>query len=219
MKEKFSNSFYRGDWQFLTVSFKGSVTMAEGLCDCLRIWEVLANEFKWLFKEHGIRGAVYVEELSVLQFLPCRVLPHVHILADADGLPEELIAQWQNRIDEALYGVDPDLTLESNINVITVVDEEQFERTLGYLIKPIELGTRYRSAWWSHVDGKPEAAVALNSETRDLILGISEITKMRKAVRYLGVMHGTNAEYVGVGKAERNRRRTIRRICPRRASF
>lgn len=194
--KRYQDAFNHGNWHFVTLSFKGNLGLAD-LASCSCVWDALVHGMNQFLKDQALGGMIVVEELAVREFLPCLLLPHVHVIVQGEAVNAQLLAELGRQIDERLSTLLPDCPLKCDFHVKPIEDQEQFERTLGYVMKPMDLATAYRSAWIAKAEGNSRKAVALNSETRDLILGVSNLFQMRKQIKHFGNLHAQSPEYIG----------------------
>jgi hypothetical protein len=205
----YGDAFYHGPWHHLTLSFKGNISL-EGLSECSFAWDVLKSVTDRLVKGRVIEGAIHVEELAIRSFLPCKVLPHAHVVVQGEALGQDTLAELARQVDQEIQAVSAELLLACDFKIKPLKDEGQFYNTLGYVLKPMDLSTPYRSAWIAKCQEDSRKAVELNSESRDVIQGVSTLFKMRKGIKYLGNLYSNSEDFIGTPQEAKPKR--IRKI-------
>jgi hypothetical protein len=201
----YGDAFYHGPWHHLTLSFKGNVAL-DDLSECSFVWDALKSTTDGLIRSGVIDGAIHVEELAIRSFLTCKVLPHAHVVAQGEGVRQDVLDELARQVDQELKAVNPDVPLSCNFKIKPLEDEGQFCNALGYVLKPINLSTPYRAAWEEKCRDNSRKAVELNSETRDVILGLGSLFKMRKGIKYMGNLNARNKNFIGTPEEERRKR-------------
>jgi hypothetical protein len=198
-------NFNQGNWWHLTLSFEGYLPFSgNGAYDCVDYWNVCKETMQRLVVERTIRGAYWVEEISVGGFLPLRVKPHVHALVEADEVPltNQDMQTWTATHQDS--NSEP-LTLVPSVKAQPIVSERMLLNTVEYLFKPIDLVRPYTTAWSQAVDHESrEGATELNNQASEFVGGFSRITYRRPKMRAKGVLDPRHSRFVGVQKDERN---------------
>lgn len=201
--ERYLPGFYRGNWHWVTISSSGELPFeSKNAFDCLDYWNAGKRGLQLLVKSGLIRGAYWVEEMKVLSFLPTRVMPHIHALIDADAFGPDTIAVLEANIRTFRTGEDEPLALEPNVDVRPVPSEKSMFNRLSYMFKVVDLVSPYTRAWTDAASNNRKFVWRLNSEARECISGIFEITKFRDRMSSRGTLHPNHPRFVGLKKSQ-----------------
>ncbi len=206
-----SANYHRGHWHLLTISFNGQQPFATNADAhaCLNYWDGGNTAIQNLVSQQLIRGACWVEEFKALQFLPLLVMPHVHALVEADEVGTAALDAVTQALTRYRNEQHEPLALTPNLHVKRLNSQKALFDTIQYLFKPLDLLEAYQSAWPRVAAHGRSEAWQLNSQTRDLSLGVQEITKKRMQLRTKGNLNANHREYIGVPRAERGRHRRL----------
>ena len=197
------------NYYFVTLSWVENITITDNswVEACHLHWDALEGALSTASKDKTIRGALVCEELSVHSFHPCTIKPHIHAIVHADYWDEETTEQLSLSISAAT-GVE----LTPDVQAKPLEKHGDFERTMRYMFKPMNIAKAYTAAWNTHYSGSRKEAWRLNSQLKDLLRGHVELTKgnvaedeehaakSRMMIRCLGSMHGKSKDYVGKRK-------------------
>lgn len=155
-----------------------------------------------------VRGAYWVEEISILQFLPLRVMPHLHAIIDGE---------WSSAAQEHLTASltafenpnrDP-LVLVPSIQALEITSQRQLFNRIQYMFKPINIVAPYRNAWPVASAQERELAMRLNGELRNFVDGYSTITFERDKIYSKGTLTARSPRFIGVRAALRDTQRDL----------
>ena len=203
-------NYHKGNFWFLTVGIDGDIPFNDANAFNLReFWTLLPDVINQvgLHSNYGIKGFYSSDEVSVRQFLPLRINPHVHAILDADDLDPQVIDDLESVFDQVLEIIAPGCGLTSSVNLRHIVSKEALKSALRYLIKPISLQNQYRTAWTVKVEAGSHPSWQLNNEVRDFITGVSYVSHYPKFMRHLkayGSMAGSSDNFIGVLASRRN---------------
>jgi hypothetical protein len=179
--------FDQATWWFVTLSYENP-DLAFKLHNFELHWEACRQALTQLVEVGRAEGALWVEEVAVLQFLPLRIIPHAHAVVVADDLTQEDKALLAQRMRGAVVK-GRRLGCEPNIQARRISNEKDLNYTLGYMAKPIEIATPYAAAWQVHVADHPVLAYRLNEEATTFCEGLLEATFDRDRFRRIGRLH------------------------------
>lgn len=172
-------------------------------------WDAYKSSLQKVVKEGLIRGAFWTEELAINSISPVQVLPHVHAIIEASDLRETVVQQIRDLVVSNLRAaLGPDC-LAPNIQVKSLNSQNKLLSHTQYLLKPIRIVRAYESAWSRAIHNNRAGAVGLNSETTDLVLGYSSVTKDRTRINYAGNLSPKTKQYIGTKDCERDDAREI----------
>lgn len=208
--KEFLPHFSKGTFWFITISIKGSIPFTHINANNLRTyWSLLRTGLQLYSRVNktAISGFYMSDEVSVRQFLPLEICPHLHGVIDATDLDDTTINELQQYINTLLELVDAPASLETSVRIRRINTQSSLKSALRYLIKPINLNPRYRMDWQRMVTTGERPAWQINNEVRDFINGVSLISHYPKSIRHIqgfGSMNAKNSEYIGVPRARRN---------------
>jgi hypothetical protein len=209
--KRFGHLYDGKNWQHLTMSFQGAVNYRDHRHLCDNLWNVLDAAYLSVEGDWQVRGAIYAEELALLSFLPATCMPHAHVLIEGEDVGDAQVESLEEAIDRQLRA-DPELEeIELAADVLVKkIGRGEFEpegylhNALAYLRKPINLSTPYRSALIQH------SPVEVNSDVRDVLVGLPYVGARRKQIRYRGSLSSNTGR--------RRRKKRTRRSARRRRS-
>jgi hypothetical protein len=105
-----------------------------------------------------------------------------------------------------LNSCDEELSMVPNVRVSTIANESDLYWKLRYLAKPINLASRYRQEF-SLLPETRLGAIRLNSNVRDLLSGLTEVTKGRYQLRRKGTLRPGTQHFIGIPSATREQYR------------
>ena len=157
--EKYLPLFHRTRWHFLTISFTGHLLFGpESPDDITDYWNACRGTIRSLVRESVISGAICVEELHVHCLDPCLVLPHCHFLISAGEVTDGTLADLEERVrahvctlpclESARPEIDPDAEIRLPVTTRCgeLESEQDLDRVLRYLVKPIDIVEPYETA-------------------------------------------------------------------------
>ena len=181
-----------GNWASLTISLSDAIPLDLGLiCELFDVYDII---LKSLQKIGAIRGYFSVREVSVPQFLPLRVLPHLHILLDADAYDQEMPDEIEAVLDSFLEKRGSEV--RSDVKLKLIDDRTYYQNTIKYFFKPMDIHTKYKLAIDTQVSVNPNRIVALNSESKDLAVGMMSLHTHAKGVKQSGSLHPLSETYI-----------------------
>jgi hypothetical protein len=200
---RYADSFHKGTFHFLTISFHGDLPFTETTnTQILDHWEAINSAVEEMCNSGIWTGAYWVDELAVNSFLPLRVNPHAHAIIHAVRISEADLEDLNNLISS--YQGDDDIpveiTLSPSILHRSIPSQRDFENTIAYLTKAINLVKPYNAAWREHITSNPGNAYLLNREARELLEGLPELLKQLKGKRRLrckGTLDSRNKHFIG----------------------
>jgi hypothetical protein len=167
-------------------------------------WEAYKLSLQQMVGEGLVRGAFWTEELAVNSIAPTKVLPHIHATLEADGFDNELQKELKGLVTHNLRAaLGPDC-LAPNLHVKPLNSQRKLLSHLQYQLKPIKLVKAYESGWSRAFHNHRAGAVRLNSETTDLVLGYSSVTKDRTKINYAGNLSPKTKTYIGTKVSEKD---------------
>jgi len=197
------NSFERGTFHFVTISFKGSVPFDSlNSSHMLAYWNAVDGAFKHLCSQDIVDGAYWVDELAIHDFFPLRVLPHGHAIIDSGAFTDEDV----NEILEYLAENHSDLELKPSIEFTRIPDRYDFIRRIKYCNKSINLARPYETGVAYIDEASGRTMNALNREMRDFLEGVPVTTLGRKRIHRAGTMlPQCKSRYIGTNAKQRKR--------------
>jgi hypothetical protein len=201
--------FEENRFHFLTVSMLGDIPFSDrNAFDLTRLWKVISGHLQFSMKHtsNSVKGMLLSEEVSVRQFLPTRINPHVHSIIDSedpDLFRQIATASIDNYLAEHVLGCH----LHVSIKIKVIETQNAFKSALRYLTKPINLQQAYRMAWASKILNGYQPAWKLNSEVTDFIMGTSYVSHAPKQLHHIkrfGSMNAKHKDYLGTPTARRN---------------
>lgn len=172
-------SFHQGHWRFATLSYTGHLEFNSASSEnALHLWDSAKTAILQIIENQDVSGAFWVEEIAILDFLPLRVIPHVHAILDSELTPRRL----RECFLESMRSQNP--LLPPTVNVQGIPSAKSLGQRLQYLVKPINLYRRYRERW----DAMRINARQLNLELSDFIHGYREITQFRHRIHVRGTL-------------------------------
>jgi len=202
-------SYNAGTFYFLTVSLVGDVPFTdENAFDLPGLWKILTTSLQVLqCKLKGcVRGMLISDEISVRQFLPIRINPHVHAILDADD-PLHFYEALKPVIDAFLTKHAPGYTLQASVNMRVITSQNSLKSALQYLVKPIQIKIPYRTAWDGKVVNGLGRAWALNSEVKDFVRYTNYVSHTPRLIQHIkryGSLSANSSNYIGTPEARRN---------------
>lgn len=205
--------FDKGNFYFLTGSYKGSLSMplTSSAYEWLAHWDLYKYTLNYMYESKSINGFYMTEELAVNNIYNTSVLPHIHCIIDADALDEEDVeeaVQEVKSLSEAKY----EATLPIDVNILPISSQRSLMDRIGYMFKPINLVKAYERDWIAC-----ENKVKLNSNATDLVLGYSHVTNRRPKMSYKGTLNAKSKEFIGTKKKDRDQYKPLLRALQREA--
>jgi hypothetical protein len=206
VSQPFEHSFLKGTFQHITLSYNGYVAPGhecQNLDDIKIYWNAAHYALNKAAKGKYIRGGLASCEIHVHGYLPLLLNAHVHAIIDADPLTEAVQLQmstWMSEYITKEIGTDTDEEASTpcpNVKVVPIEDEKAFMNAIKYIVKPLNLAPAYRSTWIDKVVETPSLARMLNSQLKDLIVGMSWIKRDERLFRRFGNMHSASKYYIG----------------------
>ena len=204
----FGPAFHRHQWGFLTLSYHGDLpfTHISGP-DWSRHWDAAKSAVKRLVANEIVGGAMIREELAILSLNPTSVQPHVHAIVPAGELSkaaEECLSSWmQGYRDDQGDGV----SMPPSIKFERIATEEDFNRIVQYIHKPIDFVTPYVGLWG--LVETYEEKVMINRAIRDAMEAVIVLTQGQRQIDYFGNMRAASKRsFIGVPLKERKQSST-----------
>lgn len=166
--KSYLKNFDKGNFYFLTISFKEDIPFNENNENFSIIWKRIHRIISEIKKKKGIRGALISDEVIVSRFLPLRILPHCHAIIDADDFDQESAAGL-SEITQEFIGLPVSLKWR---RIPTIND---FKSAIGYLYKPMDFHSKYDSAYEDFIDTGIREPYELNNEVYNVLDGIPYI--------------------------------------------
>jgi hypothetical protein len=208
---RFRDCFHGRNWYSITLSFTGDLSVAEAAGIAEQLWVAAHDVFTAKMKDWRVDGGIYSEEVSIRQYLPALITPHAHALINGDEVPDGAEKELERALNRVLKRkAFRRLGLKADVLVKSIGSEKHFENMLPYLQKECDLVSQYAAALETKVDGSPGRLVALNSDVKDVVLGLSTIAINRKQLRYFGNMLGSSKNRIGIRLRKHERRRRKR---------
>jgi hypothetical protein len=187
----FEHSYHKSTWTFVTASFTGGGLdlMSPGAeNNAVAHWKAIKEEFSQWLKDYAVSGAIISEEVAVLSFLPCKVLPHAHALVNGTEITETMRADLEVRISKAVQTEIGSCAMAASVYLTKVEDENAYREKFKYLYKPIgRIEECYEKAW-RQVEEDLQGTVQLNSMVKDFVRWTGTGT-MAKGIRCYGNMY------------------------------
>ena len=199
----FVPAYSRGTWFFLTLSFTGRICPTGCIHDIAAYWQACVDALRSAVDEKLVRGAFWVKELAVLTFLPTTVLPHIHALVEGENVCDGAVEQLKSWVTASLANAELGApALAPNIHVTALNTQRRMANKLGYMFKTTELRKAYL-ATWEHVQAHGRsAAIRLNSDLVDLLLGHDEVIGSLSRTGAKGNLYPSD-NFLGIKKARR----------------
>ena len=202
-------SYDSGLWHFLTLSFEGGLGF-EGASayDSNDYWAACNSAVRTLVQRRRARGAVWVEEIAVLSYLPLLLVrPHVHAVVEADFLGEEDQDFLSQQLQQYRTSNGEALGLSPTVEVKPISSPKALYKSLSYLIKPIDIVRPYRSAWITAEANDRKLAWQLNAHASEFLAGYFQISnadrQFQQKIHYVGNLQGNHENYLGIRSAQR----------------
>jgi len=165
-----------------------------------------------LVRNGHARGALWVEEIAIISFLPLLLVrPHIHAVVEADFLGEETLDFLVQQLQAHRTAGGDTLTLSPTVQIDAVDSIQAFYRSLSYLIKTIDIVRPYRSGWLIAEANDRKLAWQLNAHATEFLAGYFQISNVdrqsQQKVHYVGNLQGNHANYVGIPTAQRDQYR------------
>jgi hypothetical protein len=196
---EFLPSFEKANWHSLTLAFDGNIPFGSNPQDVEAYWSAGAAGLKSILEQKSIRGYYATKELKVNNFMPTRVLPHLHAIVDADQINDGMVEELGSIISR-----QAGIQLAPDIRASLINSEYSFSKRLTYLYKPLDLVEAYWSGWLEVATQGRDSAPAFNSSVSDFLGLHHTLTYQRKKMIYAGSMHSQFKGYVGIPDAERD---------------
>ncbi len=199
-----------GLWHMAHLSFEEGIGFEGGQAyECNEYWTACNNAIRTLVAQGYARGAVWVEEIAVISFLPLLLVrPHVHAVLEADFLGEEAEEFLVQQLQFHRTANGEPLGLSPTVKIEAIESIQALYRSLSYLIKTIELVRQYRNAWTMVEGPDHKQAVQLNSHVTEFLAGYFQISnserQFQQKVHYVGNLHGSHEIYLGIRPAQRD---------------
>lgn len=199
--------FPRGQWRFATLSYERALPFTSTQARrVFPLWNAATGAIRRLVGRRLVSGAFFVEEIKIIDFLPLRVLPHAHaILCSEVGngrLEDELHDLIRNGgLREAcrdhrlaIAFRDEGLNIPPSIQVRPIRSPRGLGQAINYMVKPIDLSTRYDLRW----EFMETNAMALNNELTEFVTGVSSLTENRRMIATLGNLDTRSPAFIGI---------------------
>lgn len=195
----YGSCFSSGTFHFVTISFKGTLPYDSVHSPLVtEYWDAVDGAFEHLYRQDMIDGIYWVNEISIHQFQPLRILPHGHAVIDSGVFTDE----HTDLIKEFFQERYPDIELEISIVSDRLDSKHDLYRIVDYCNKPIDLAEPYQTAV-AYMQGE-QRMESLNREMREFLEGIPTETFKRKRIHRLGTMSPQcRTRYIGTSKSER----------------
>ncbi|GEM_PF-1980507 len=226
---KFLPVFNRGNWWFLTMSPEEFCHIhGENIEAIISWWEGCRYALQKLIDFGFIDGALVFETISVHHYWPNALgLPHVHVLIIADEMTPETVRFLQATFSEyagqkwdagrklwlprtEVYGDEEDrkieapepLWTEASTRTYRILELHDMAGVISYLCNPINFAEAYVGEW-PQVDGNHCDASEFNENAIETINGWEAALLRRWGHRYMGALHHSRKDFVGVKKGPR----------------
>ena len=205
--QRFRECFLGRTCYFVTFGFKGSLPWEHR--DESRIyWHAANYALKKVLKKGD--GAILSHEMHLRGMMPITLNPHSHAVLSLAGFSEafELEQMLQDRV-EKYFKNQKGFTLRQrpDVEVRLIEDIDDYQGSIRYLFKPIELKGEYDTATILH-GTSPEVLTRLNSEMKDFLKWFTVERRMQKMHTYKGVFAGgENSIGLSVKDLKKSRRR------------
>jgi hypothetical protein len=188
-------AYHHASFVFATLAFEETLPIisASDLDAVIPLWNAIDSAIKRLVDLGQMDGAFYVEEVSIIGFLPLRLQPHVHGIFQVPHGSFNACASLQEQFTRSLRN----LVLSPSVKVVPLTSEESFANRLSYTTKAVDLVSTYRSALIGNESRNLRARLQMNRELRTFLHGWTQLTHGRHTIRRRGTMHHASAHYIG----------------------
>ncbi len=190
---RFAPHFEKGDWKFVTISFRDGIRAEDTLYSPLKdFWNVTRKTMVLLQERGFMMGAVWREELQVMSFDPLTYRPHLHAQCDAPGLTASAIeslmrGRFRSELDWLLAPLDVDCRSSRT--------PRAYQNRFSYMFKEIDLLTPYRAAARKYGPGTD--FTRLNRRVNLFLRDFPQAMRHRKQSGYMGNMYPRSENYIG----------------------
>ena len=197
-------SFPRERFYFITLAFEDDLPF-DVTCNVriLGYWSANEHALRSLTASGSIRGAYWVHELSVRQYLPTRVQAHTHAVIHADRFTQETLDAFcplvRNFRSETFDGME----LTPSLMVKPIPTKADFYRVLGYCTKALDLSDAYNSAFTRVVNRTRSRIPELNRSFKDFIEEYPAVMRGIPRIGRCGTMMVQRKDFVGARKPDR----------------
>ena len=202
----YQSSFHKGIFHFLTVSFKGGIPFdPTSYNEVLLYWDAIDAALNQMQKQDCWSGIYWVNELSILQFLPLRVLPHAHAIVHADTITDEHIKYLNELLAAHTDDDDFQITLTPSIQHRQIRSEADFQGSISYLTKAIDLSFPYTSAWIQARENDQTLIPTLNRQMREILEGLPVVAANKDRTHRTGSLSARCKSFIGVKPKDREK--------------